>query len=1290
MQQISRLTARICFSELHVPAKMLALPIVLFAGIAHAQLSGTGAISGTVTDQTGAVVPNATVIVTNVATNVQTIRTTTGAGDYNITPLTPGGYTVTVTAAGFQKLVQQNVTVDALATVALPLKLSVGGGNEVVTVTEAPPILSTTDATLGGVMDNEMYSNLPLQMGAGGNADQRRATDFAYLMPGVQANFTSNNATSNTGIVNGSGPAGGVQEVYIDGINLPEADQVGDPRFTWTAIGVDAIDQFQVQTAGIGAQYSGQGMQNYSIKQGGNAYHGSVYLFDRNTIFDAWNFTNKVPAVNAAGVTIPGGIKPRENQNEVGIVLSGPIIKNKLFLFGNYGQYRYSHGPSFAPFTLPTAAMLGYTQAGTALGYADYSGYALANPTKDKTGKIVSYADIYDPATQIPNCTGTSTPCSRAQFMGLKNGVPTADIIPASRFSAASNYYDKYLLAYEPLIDQTTYANNLNYGTATGLSNWYMTSRVDYTQSPKNQIGVIVAFGRQASTGPNSSTGLMPPFNASQSYSPVTTIDIVKDTFTISPHVVNQFAVGFGRYQSDSVTPDRQTQYAATTAGILNMPAGQASDGFPGITYSGNYDAPAVQGGYAWNSKVNNTYTVTDTVNWNFGRHNIVIGGQVVNTQFNYVKVESPSGPLAFTFSSNQTTNFSSATSTTLSSTAGSPVASYLLGAASAGTTNVNIPHLGTRWVDPSFWVQDDYKVNQKLTFNLGLRWDIYPSVREAHNLFTFVNPNGINSITGNKGTLEFAGSGPSDTYCNCSSPSPTWFKNVAPRLGVAYSVAPKAVIRASYNLIFARGNWTSGSQSGSPSTLGITPSASAPSGISSAPAFYWDQTQCTNGTNDGVACGWTGSIVNPTPPAGGTSLAEYGTTYTSALTNTGSATQTYFDPYLGSRTPEFDNWTIGLEQQLTNATSISVSYVGSQGHFISVTGNNYLTTNHLPEGLRALAGYNTSGTALTPCTGASCTAPLLAAKATTANLALASSLGFAPPNPYTTATYYASESVYQYYVQFPQFSGVSDTTSFTGNTAFHALEVSLRQRNYHGVDMMMNYTYSKSIDDVGTFRVYDNQRLDRSLSTTDQPQNLTLTSVYKLPFGHGHMGGDNFLVNAVGGGWTVSGIFVYHSGNPIAFTGTGCAGSSILGTCEPSLVPGVGSRVAQDYKSNPSGITAANYKNFSYFNPGAFSVNVSATGNLGAESYVPGNATRVGADNTFAMGFYNFDFALKRTFPLYEQFKLQFEADMLNATNHVIWGAPNSTVGGSTFGEYTAAPVNQARDFQLSGRINF
>ena len=113
--------------------------------------------------------------------------------------------------------------------------------------------------------------------GVAGKQDQRRATDFEYLMPGVQGNFTSNDNTSNSGIVNGSGPAGGVSEIYIDGVNLPEADQVGDPRFTWTAIGVDAVEQFQVQTAGVSAQYGGQGVQNYSIKSGGNTIHGSLY-----------------------------------------------------------------------------------------------------------------------------------------------------------------------------------------------------------------------------------------------------------------------------------------------------------------------------------------------------------------------------------------------------------------------------------------------------------------------------------------------------------------------------------------------------------------------------------------------------------------------------------------------------------------------------------------------------------------------------------------------------------------------------------------------------------------------------------------------------------------------------------------------------------------------------------------------------------------------------------------------------------------------------------------------------
>ncbi len=182
-------------------ALLVALMVPLTA---KAQIAGTGEITGTVTDTSGAVVGGATITATLVDQNTRNIRTTTGAGDYSITPLTPGTYSVIVTAKGFETFVQQNVVVDALQTVAVNVKLTIGTAQQTITVTAAPPVLETTDATLGAVMDNQMYSSLPLLMGAGGSADQRRATDFAALMPGVQTNYIgSGNATDASGAVNG-------------------------------------------------------------------------------------------------------------------------------------------------------------------------------------------------------------------------------------------------------------------------------------------------------------------------------------------------------------------------------------------------------------------------------------------------------------------------------------------------------------------------------------------------------------------------------------------------------------------------------------------------------------------------------------------------------------------------------------------------------------------------------------------------------------------------------------------------------------------------------------------------------------------------------------------------------------------------------------------------------------------------------------------------------------------------------------------------------------------------------
>lgn len=1320
-----------CLSSLQGRTLLALLTIALLMPLsAFAQLAGAGAISGTVTDQSGAVIPNATVTADADNTNTLVVRTTTSAGDYNITPLLPDTYTVTVSAPGFEQYIQKNVTVNALSNISLNIKLTVGSVDQAVTITDAPPVLETTNATLGAVMDNEMYSQLPLLMGAGNNADQRRATDFSSLMPGVQNTYaasSSNNSTDATGGVNGGNPNGGTSDIYIDGIDLPEGDGIGDPRFTWSAISVDAINQFQVQTTGIPAQYAGQGMQNYSVKSGGNAFHGSVYEYLRNTILDSWATNNKIPTLTGAPVPAGGsctstalsastswcalgGIKPKEIQNEFGIVLSGPAIKNKVFLFYNYGQYRFQHGPAPQVQTAPTLGMMGYTASGGALGYADFSGYATT--VLGSNGPA-----IFDPATtKIQNCTSVATnpatACTRTAFANNQ--------IPAARFSQAAQFVNKYMLPYEALVNQNAYTNNLVTGYNYGLSNWYQTGRIDYNISSNQQLGIIIAFGRQASTGPNSSgaaNALGPPFNTSQAYHPVTTVDIVKHTWTITPHIVNQFALAFGRYQSISVTPDDQPQYAASNSGLLNTPAGQASF-FPSLTYANPSTAYNIntEAGYDENNKVNNTYNLTDDVQWQYKQHTFTFGGQIVEVQFDYTKNLTNSSPMTYGFSSVQTEGYSAGVAQT---TTGQAFASYMLGAVNSSSVSVGVPVLGTRWLDPSFWAQDDWKLSSKLTLNVGLRWDLFPAIHESHDLITWLNPTGQNSNSGNLGTLAFAGGNSSDGYhTGVHIPSSLWLKNVAPRIGLAYSIDPKTVIRASYGLNFARGDWTSGSQSGSPSTTGLTPAASATSVGAQQPQFYWDGTACGGGSvaGDGFTpCGWTGSVAPPqsTLPTGA-SLAEFGATETATLKGANAASPVYWDPYLGARTPEYINWSFGVMRQLTKDMSVSISYVGSQGHFISVANAMYQRNDKLPESYAALAGYQINGSTQTPCSGAGCTSTLLTQLASPTYIGLVQQDGFTPPNPFASAANYygAKQGVSSYFTNFPQYSGVSDTTSFVGNENWNALEVSFKQRMSHGLDWMANYTWSKGIDDLGTFRVYDNQRLDRSLTAADQPQALVATVVYRLPVGKGHMFGDNFFYRAIASDWTVSDIVQLHSGLPILVTASGCASQNILNTCMPSVVPNQKGRQYK-YGKTSTGQTASwdsNSPNFighvNYVNPAAFNVALSTiTGTaaanpqanvvaFGPSYYAPGNAARTAPLGMFGPALFEDDLALKRSFPIYHEWKLSFEADVANLTNHVWYAPPTAAVASGATTSFGAiakvAPSYLPRDVQLAARINW
>jgi len=886
---------------------LLLFAFVLAATPAGAQLSGKGTIQGTVTDKTGAVIPGAIVTIVSDDTGFKAIRTTTGSGDYDIS-VDPGTYSVTVAIKGFKSLKQQNVHVNALEKNEVDLQLQAGAVTETITVTDAPPTLNTTDASLGATMEQEMYSDLPVLV----NADQRRASDFATLMPGVQANETNGNETTNSGVVNGGGSRGAVSEIYINGIPFTNAAGEGDPRFVWTAISVDSINQFQLQTAGYSALYQGQGVQNYVVKSGTSKYHGTIFEYFRNTALDTWGFFGPNNINPVTGILT----KPVEHQNEYGIFVGGPVWKNKVYFFGNYNGFRYSK-PNYVTMTVPTLDM----QQG------NFTEWANANPGKD---------NIYDPATT----TLVGANYSRTQFPG--------NTIPSTRWDPVATKMNAFLAPYQSMLTSASIGTpNLPYAQPVGLSNFSTTEHLDWQLNPNHNISVIFAAGRQAAVGPASASvsgltgnGLPPPFMSAQVYAPKTKVIIFEDNYVIKTNLVNQFKYGFGRYYSPGFNVDEGGAFAASTLGIQGLPAGQSANSFPKVTFNAGAGQASVWAGYTGNVGTTNSYSLIDNLQWNIRKHSVTVGGMIEWMQYNYQSVTTGTSPLALTFSPLDTANFTSGT--TLSTTLGQSYASFLLGNFNTATETANsVAETGARYRPISPYIQDDWKVSKKLTLNLGLRWDFFPSFREVENRVSWLNPNLTNPLTGNAGALQFAGQG---TYgCGgCNSPVSNSLKQFGPRLGLAYQVTPKTVLRASYGVFYTHGNAVGGSSTSRQGSgqLGWSSSFS-PADTATLPAGAL-------GNNTSTITGGTALVntiipqTNFAPPA--PSLTSgFGTGYyTSGTTSVTSAQKiTYADPYFGGRSPQYINWSIGIQRELSPRTTVTISYVGSEGHFeISDSGN--------------------------------------------------------------------------------------------------------------------------------------------------------------------------------------------------------------------------------------------------------------------------------------------------------------------------------------------------------------
>jgi hypothetical protein len=1290
-------------------AAILVLLVALLSSLPmHAQ-SGAGGITGTITDTTGAIIPNATVTALNVATGVSTSRTVSSSGLYSINPLLPGTYTVTVTDPGFSAFKQENVVVDALANVGLNVTLKAGSQSETITVSAAPPALDTTSATLGGTIENSVYAALPIIFAG---SQQRDITQFSNLLPGAQFN-----PGGRSSIIAGTGQR--VGELYVDGLPLTTASQQGDNRPVFNVIPFEAVDQIKVVTSGYSAQYQGAGLENYNLKAGTNKFHGSVFTYLRNTIFDAWTFSTKPGApgntvpilVNGVITRIPGP-KPPEHQIEYGYAFGGPILiphvvngRDKLFFYTTLDRFRSRIGANPGTSTVPTLKMRS----------GDFSELLAAN---GGPGYI-----LFDPTTQALCTANNGTPCRYPFGQAPSGPVDTkqaTNIIPASQISPITQYMAKFL----PTPTSSALTNNYISGVPSGFDNQMYSARIDYTISPKQTLSGSYNNGRRHAVP---YTGTATPGVAIVPYIVTTTSTItgqiadIEHTYQITPNLVNQARYAFIYFGGPPVGNITGTTnpglYGLAASGITGLPPGQASDNAANLSFSGTNAPSNWVGNTPTTTNRSLTYEFTDNLALVKGKHSMNFGGQIQWLENNADTADGPSTPTSLGWSTNETANLSG---TSYAANTGYSYASFLLGAVNASsTTQQAFSIVGGRYRPAAFYFQDDFKLTSKITINAGLRWDYIPPYHEVLDRWSFLNPDLTNSITGNPGELQFAGNRGAGLSCQCRTPVNTYWKNFEPRLGFAYAVDSKTVFRGGYSLTFSHGGATGGAAgagTGTGQTGFSTPISFADS--TAGPAFYLNNNPAFSAKN----ANWGGAnyTLPGTSPISAASQTLGTGYYVNAAGGSGGNGSgiNYADPYIGSRAPEFSFFNFGMQRQITTNMTISVDYAGSQSHFISGAGGiRGLYAGQLDPKYLAL-GSN------------------LSSKATAANIAAAqAATGITLTVPYagyTAAAGVNSNATIQHMLVWkPQYSSTSDFWgNYVANGNYNSFQVALAQRASSGLTFNVNYTYSQNVDDAGTQRsgydipasaIADGQfhpknRIDRSISINDQPQNLSIYGVYSSQYGKGSFGGEHAITRALLSGWQTSLIFQLSSGLPLPIVGTCNATENVgQGTCMPDTNPNFHGNVRINGKWG-QGVTAATLGTIKYLQ-GYVSNTTSGAGtdnNLGTANTTnppPPCATSVGPfcnsgnymigdaprfpDNLRGPDNYRLSMGLRRTFPIHEGLNFVFGVDGANLTNHTTFGnnVGNNqiqvNVNNAAFGTLNFAS-GDPRSFQFSGRFNF
>jgi outer membrane receptor protein involved in Fe transport len=707
---------------------LLLLLALAFGGApqGHAQ-AVWGSITGYVTDASGAAVPQATVTVTAEDTGIETKVDADSAGFYNATHLNPGQYSVAVRMPGFSGFVREHVLLQVGSSVRVDCPLKVGSASETVMVTAAPPILNTEKTDVNARFDAQTVDSFPV---SGNNV-----TQLYSLVPGVlsdtfQMGTGENPQGTNRTYVNGVWS--GAQVYVLDGIS--------DVDYGFSGIQVinpppDSVQELKVITADYDPEFGNTAgmVAQFVTKSGSNQFHGSVYEYNQNyATFASTPFTGGLPA------------QPY-NWNQAGFSLGGPIKKDKIFFFGDYQLTRLNATNSVVA-TVPTAAFRN----------GDFSAQANTAP-------------IYDPETGNPDGTG------RTMFPN--------NVIPAARISpVAQNLVNLLPL---PNLNQNTDLNFLGEEPQTFNTSEY-DARIDWSISDKDKF-----FGRYSlfdtyldnpgafgiAAGGPAAGGLSPEIANTRSQQAA-----LNYTHTFGTNLLGEFRAGFNRFAIDALQADSALE-TNTQVGIpgINISGNPQTGGLAGINVSGpvgifTMGIPSGVGIPRFEGST--TFEIVN--NWTkiFGPHQILFGADLQRQDFNFLSVNASTRG-NFTFNP-------SVTATPTVATSGLGVASFMLGLPSEFDRAIFTQFPGERQSRIGLYAQDVWRVNPKLTVNVGIRWDYFEPVKPAH-------AGGLANFDPATGYILLAGLGNVSSSADVHTP----YNDFSPRVGFAYKLAQNTVIRA-------------------------------------------------------------------------------------------------------------------------------------------------------------------------------------------------------------------------------------------------------------------------------------------------------------------------------------------------------------------------------------------------------------------------------------------------------------------------------------------------------------